>query len=211
MPDTGAPSLTRLRFPDARREPAIVKKVTSSVLAGTLAAALAAALAQQPASAAMRADAPSQVDGQATAAAHRPDNRPGPLTKQQDKLRCSRRRGAARGARDEEGCRRWRLDGQARRRQDGRVLRQQQAGAGALDPVRVRRHRGREVRRHRGPAAQQHPRTRPHDRTTRPPGSPTSTRRTTTSCSTARASPSRASTSRSRVVATPPTAPSRTG
>jgi immune inhibitor A len=64
-----------------------VKKVTSSVLAGTLAAALAAALAQQPASAAMRADAPSQVDGQATAAAHRPDNRPGPLTERQDKLR----------------------------------------------------------------------------------------------------------------------------
>jgi immune inhibitor A len=64
-------------------------KVTSSVLAGTLAAALAAALAQQPASAAMRADAPSQVDGPSTAAKHRPDNRPGPMTKEQDKLRAA--------------------------------------------------------------------------------------------------------------------------
>ncbi|HET8983889.1 MAG TPA: immune inhibitor A domain-containing protein, partial [Pedococcus sp.] len=63
--------------------------MTSSVLAGTLAAALAAALAQQPANAAMRADSPSQVDGQTTAASHRPDNRPGPLTKKQDKLRAA--------------------------------------------------------------------------------------------------------------------------
>lgn len=64
-------------------------KVTSSVLAGTLAAALAAALAQQPANAAMRADAPSQADGRTTAASHRPDNRPGPLTEKQDKLRAA--------------------------------------------------------------------------------------------------------------------------
>lgn len=65
-----------------------MKKVTSSVLAGTLTAALAATFAQ-PAGAAMRADAPSQADGQATAAKHRPDNRPGPLTERQDKLRAA--------------------------------------------------------------------------------------------------------------------------
>jgi immune inhibitor A len=64
-----------------------VKKVTSGVLAGTLAAALAATLAQQPANAAMRGDAPSQADGPTTAAQHRPDNRPGPLTAERQKLR----------------------------------------------------------------------------------------------------------------------------
>ena len=65
-----------------------MRKLTSGVLAGTLAAALAASLAQQPASAAMRADAPSQVDGP-QAAAQRPDNRPGPMTEEQEKLRAA--------------------------------------------------------------------------------------------------------------------------
>ena len=54
------------------------------VLAGAVTAALAAALVQ-PATAAIRDDAPTQQD-RATAA-HRPHNRPGPLTKQQNALR----------------------------------------------------------------------------------------------------------------------------
>lgn len=65
-----------------------MKKVTSSVLAGTLTAALAATFAQ-PAGAAMRADAPSQADQAGSSAAHRKDNRPGPLTERQEKLRAA--------------------------------------------------------------------------------------------------------------------------
>ena len=67
-----------------------MRRLTSGVLAGTVAAAVAATLAQQPASAAMSGDAPSQRDGQpGNSAAHRQDNRPGPLTKRQDKLRAA--------------------------------------------------------------------------------------------------------------------------
>jgi immune inhibitor A len=62
-----------------------VKKKHSLLLACTAAAALAAGLVQ-PATAAMRGDAPSQAEPSA-AASHRPDNRPGPLTKRQDALR----------------------------------------------------------------------------------------------------------------------------
>jgi immune inhibitor A len=61
-----------------------VKKVTTGVLAGTLAAAVAAGLSQAPATAAIRQDAPSQAD---RGVAHRPDNRPGPLTERQTALR----------------------------------------------------------------------------------------------------------------------------
>ncbi len=61
-----------------------MRKLTTGVLTGTLAAALAAGLAQSPATAAMRDDAPSQAD---RGVAHRPDNRPGPLTERQTKLR----------------------------------------------------------------------------------------------------------------------------
>ncbi len=84
-----------------------MKKVTSGVLVGTLAAALAASLATQPATAAMRADAPSQADGPKPAAEHRPDNRPGPLTERQDKLRAAAvkalREGRAKKRADSEG------------------------------------------------------------------------------------------------------------
>ena len=64
-----------------------MKKLTTGALVGTVAAALAAAVVQQPATAAMRGDAPSQTDRATSAASHRPDNRPGPLTKQQQALR----------------------------------------------------------------------------------------------------------------------------
>ena len=60
-----------------------MKKLTSGVLTGALAAALAASMTQTPASAApARGDAPAS-----SASAERPDNRPGPLTKEQTALR----------------------------------------------------------------------------------------------------------------------------
>ena len=65
-----------------------MRRLTSGVLAGTLAAAVAATLAQQPATAAMSGDAPSQTE-RGNSAAHRQDNRPGPLTKRQNALRAA--------------------------------------------------------------------------------------------------------------------------
>jgi immune inhibitor A len=65
-----------------------VRRLTSGVLAGTLAAAVAATLAQQPALAAMNGNAPSQTD-RGNSAAHRKDNRPGPLSKEQNELRAA--------------------------------------------------------------------------------------------------------------------------
>ena len=64
-----------------------MKRLTTGVLTGTVVAAIAAALAQPAATAAMRSDAPSQAEGPAAVANHRPDNRRGPLTKRQDALR----------------------------------------------------------------------------------------------------------------------------
>jgi immune inhibitor A len=64
-----------------------LKKLTTGVLAGAATAALVAALVQQPATAAITGDAPSQKDNPSASSSHRPDNRPGPLTKQQQKLR----------------------------------------------------------------------------------------------------------------------------
>jgi immune inhibitor A len=63
-----------------------VKKLTSGVLTGALAAALAASMTQAPASAAPPDDQTRGTE-RGQAAAHRPDNRPGPLTKKQDALR----------------------------------------------------------------------------------------------------------------------------
>ncbi len=65
-----------------------MRKLTNGVLAGTAAAALTAALVT-PAGAAMRADAPSQTDQPGNSAAHRKDNRPGPLTKEQNERRAA--------------------------------------------------------------------------------------------------------------------------
>lgn len=65
-----------------------MKKRTSSVLAGTVAAALAASVAAtlgQPATAAVSEGSPSQSDQ--PSAVHRQDDRPGPLTRQQQQLR----------------------------------------------------------------------------------------------------------------------------
>ena len=63
-----------------------MRKLTSSVLAGLAGAAMVAAAVQQPATA-----APVSHDGatagQAKAAPHRTDNRPGPVTKKQLALR----------------------------------------------------------------------------------------------------------------------------
>jgi immune inhibitor A len=62
-----------------------LRRITTGALAGTAAAALAAAL-MQPALAAQSANTPSQAEP-GSSAEHRPDNRPGPLTKQQNELR----------------------------------------------------------------------------------------------------------------------------
>ena len=79
-----------------------MKKLIGRVSRAPRRSLLTAALVQQPATAAMRGDAPSQAEASA-ASAHRSDNRPGPLTEQQQDAAPGRGRGARGRDRDEGG------------------------------------------------------------------------------------------------------------